>query len=254
MLIIPAIDIKNGKCVRLVEGREGTETVFADDPLTMARRWVKEGARYLHVVDLDGAFGGKPANFEKVREIITEAGVPVEFGGGVRETSVVEALVEAGADRVIVGSALVDNFDWAAALFKAYPERIAVGIDAREGKVAIHGWTKLTDVDAYNLAVRCEDAGASAVIYTDIARDGRMQGANFAGHRVGRRHRHRRRPVAGGGRLRRVHHRPLALRRQDHARGVDRSRLARVARPQESASTRAISDPHALLLFPRPRL
>ena len=179
MLIIPAVDIKDGKCVRLVEGREGTETVFADDPADMALRWVSEGAEYLHVVDLDGAFHGAPANFEKVREIIRSVSVPVEFGGGVRETRVVESLIEAGADRVIIGSALVDNLDWVMSLFTAFPLRIAVGIDAREGKVAIHGWKDLTDIDALELARGCEAAGAAAVIYTDIARDGKMQGANL---------------------------------------------------------------------------
>jgi phosphoribosylformimino-5-aminoimidazole carboxamide ribotide isomerase len=184
MLIIPAVDIRNGKCVRLVEGREDTETTFGDDPAEVARRWVSQGARYLHVVDLDGAFQGAPKNFAKVKEIIETSPVPVEFGGGVRQTPVVEALVAAGADRVIVGSAVVDDREWVNGLFDAFPLRIAVGIDAREGRVAIHGWKDLTEVDALELAAECEAAGAAAVIYTDIARDGRMEGANLAAVRA----------------------------------------------------------------------
>jgi len=179
MVIIPAVDIKDGKCVRLVEGREGTETTFGDDPTLMARRWIDEGAEYLHIVDLDGAFEGAPRNFEKVAEIIENASIPVEFGGGVRDTAVIESLVEAGADRVIIGSALVDNRAWADEMFGAFPLRIAVGIDAREGFVAIHGWKDVTQVNALELARECEIAGAAAVIYTDISRDGRMEGANL---------------------------------------------------------------------------
>lgn len=179
LIVIPAVDIKDGKCVRLVEGREGTETVFCDDPAEMAARWVSEGAEYLHVVDLDGAFEGSPRNFDKVKEIIAASPVPVEFGGGVRETSIVEALMEAGADRIIVGSALLDNRKWVDEMFAAFPGRIAVGIDTREGRVAIHGWKDTTDVNALALAAQCEVAGAAAVIYTDISRDGKMAGANL---------------------------------------------------------------------------
>lgn len=179
MIVIPAVDIKDGRCVRLVEGREGTETTFSEDPANAARRWIDEGAEYLHVVDLDGAFQGTPRNFEKVREIIESSPIPVEFGGGVRETETIEHLTEAGADRVIVGSALVDNREWVEEIFEAFPLRIAVGIDARGGKVAIHGWKDLTDIDAFLLARECEAAGAAAVIYTDIARDGTLKGANL---------------------------------------------------------------------------
>ncbi len=179
MIVIPAVDIKNGKCVRLVEGREGTETTFAEDPADAARRWISEGAEYLHLVDLDGAFQGVPRNFEKVRTIIEESPVPVEYGGGVRDTELIENLTEAGADRVIVGSALLDNREWVEKMFEVFPMRIAVGIDALEGRVAIHGWRDITDMDAYRLASECEAAGAAAVIYTDIARDGLLKGANL---------------------------------------------------------------------------
>jgi phosphoribosylformimino-5-aminoimidazole carboxamide ribotide isomerase len=178
MVIIPAVDIKGGRCVRLVEGREGTETSFGDDPAQWALRWVREGAQWLHVVDLDGAFRGAPCNLEKVKEIVKTAGVPVEFGGGVRDTSLVDAVIEAGVARVIIGSAVIDNKSWAAEIMKAHPRRIAVGIDASEGKVAIHGWKKVTDVNALDLARECEGLGAEAIVYTDIARDGRMDGAN----------------------------------------------------------------------------
>lgn len=179
MVVIPSVDIKGGKVVRLVEGREDEETIFGDDPADWARRWVREGAEYLHVVDLDGAFQGAPRNLAKVREIVEVAGVPVEFGGGVRAGSVVEALMEAGVARIIIGSALIDARAWADALFRKYPGKIAVGIDAVKGKVAIHGWKSLTDIDALKLARECEKAGAAAVIYTDIARDGRMEGPNL---------------------------------------------------------------------------
>jgi phosphoribosylformimino-5-aminoimidazole carboxamide ribotide isomerase len=179
MIIIPAVDIKGGKVVRLVEGREGTETTFGDDPLAWAARWVREGAQYLHVVDLDGAFEGAPRNLPKVAEIAANAKVPVEFGGGVRETGVVDALIGAGVARVIIGSAAVDNREWVERMIEAHPGKIAVGIDAVGGKVAIHGWKTVTAVDAVSLAREWESAGASAVVYTDIARDGRMAGANL---------------------------------------------------------------------------
>lgn len=184
MIIIPAVDIKGGKCVRLVEGREGTETSFGDDPAQWALRWVREGAEWLHVVDLDGAFQGAPRNLPKVKEIVKNSGVPVEFGGGVRETAVVEAVLEAGVSRAIIGSALIDDKPWAVEMMKAHPGRIAAGIDASEGKVAIHGWKTVTDIDALELAKECEGLGAAAVIYTDIARDGLMGGANIAAMRA----------------------------------------------------------------------
>jgi phosphoribosylformimino-5-aminoimidazole carboxamide ribotide isomerase len=179
MIILPAVDIKGGKCVRLVEGREGTETTFGDDPAACAARWVREGAQYLHVVDLDGAFQGAPRNLAKVAEIARTGGVPVEFGGGVRETPVIEALLAAGVTRVIIGSAIIDNRHWAEAVLTAYGGRIAVGIDASGGKVAIHGWKTITDTGALDLARECESLGAAAVIYTDISRDGKMEGANL---------------------------------------------------------------------------
>jgi phosphoribosylformimino-5-aminoimidazole carboxamide ribotide isomerase len=179
MIIIPAVDIRGGKAVRLVEGREDAETVFGDDPADWAKRWVREGAKYLHVVDLDGAFQGAPKNFGKVQEIVQSVGVPVEFGGGVRDTGIVEKLINARIDRVIIGSQVIDDFDWAAKTFKAYPGKIAVGIDAVRGCVAIHGWKKITDIDAFGLAHKCEKAGAAAVIYTDITRDGKMSGIDI---------------------------------------------------------------------------
>ncbi len=179
MIVIPAVDIKGGKVVRLIEGRADAETTFGDDPVEWARRWVSEGAEYLHIVDLDGAFEGEPKNLECVREIIETAGVPVEFGGGVRESALVQTLADAGADRIIIGSAIIDNRSWVDLIFEQFPLRIAVGIDAREGRVAIHGWTEVTDIDALDLARECEEAGAAALIYTDISRDGRMQGTNI---------------------------------------------------------------------------
>lgn len=183
MIIIPAVDIKGGKCVRLVEGVDGTETTFGNDPAEWAQKWTSQGAEYLHVVDLDGAFEGAPRNFDKVTEIIETAGVPVEFGGGVRSAAVVNALLEAGADRVVIGSALVDDRPWADSIFHTHPGNIAAGLDAREGKIAVHGWKDLTDVDAFDLARECQAAGAACIIYTDISRDGRMAGANLTAMR-----------------------------------------------------------------------
>ena len=179
MIVIPAIDIKDGKCVRLVEGRESTATVFEGDPADWALRWVREGAKYLHVVDLDGAFHGAPRNLPKVKEIVERAGVPVEFGGGVRDSEVVMTLAGVGVARIILGSQVVDRFEWAEKMFRALPGRIAVGIDAVKGCVAVHGWTKMTNIDAFALARKCQRAGAAAVIYTDITRDGKMAGANL---------------------------------------------------------------------------
>jgi phosphoribosylformimino-5-aminoimidazole carboxamide ribotide isomerase len=179
LIIIPSVDIKGGRCVRLVEGREGTETVFGDDPADWALKWVRAGAKYLHVVDLDGAFQGAPRNLGKVKEIVQRAGVPVEFGGGVRDSDVVDALLAAGIARIILGSSLVDRPEWAGSLLRIHPGKIAVGIDAVNGKVAIHGWKKVTKMNAIDLARECEGMGATAVIYTDIARDGKMQGANL---------------------------------------------------------------------------
>ena len=179
MIVIPSVDIRGGKVVRLVEGREDTETVFGNDPSAWAERWVKEGAEYLHVVDLDGAFQGAPRNLLKVREIIQRFKVPIEFGGGVRETGVVETLVAAGVARIIIGSAIVDNRAWAETMFRKHPGRVAVGIDAMGGIVSIHGWKDRTRLPAYNLAKYCAESGASAVIYTDIMRDGKMGGPNL---------------------------------------------------------------------------
>jgi len=184
VIVIPAVDIRGGKTVRLVEGREDAETIFGDKPADWARRWVREGAEWLHVVDLDGAFQGAPRNLPAVREIAETAGVPVEFGGGVRDMSVVHALVAAGVARIIIGSRAVDDPAWTAQVFKAFPGKIAVGIDAVNGKVAIHGWKTVTNTDAAELAQSCEKAGASAVIYTDISRDGKMLGPNVPAMRA----------------------------------------------------------------------
>ncbi len=178
MIVIPAIDIKGGRVVRLVEGRADTETAFGDDPAIWARRWASEGAEWIHVVDLDGAFEGAPRNLPQVRAVVEAVTAGIEFGGGVRDTSVVEALVGAGVARIVIGSAIVENRPWVEEMLARFPGRIAVGIDASGGMVAIHGWTTVTEIPALDLGRECEGLGAAAIIYTDIARDGRMAGAN----------------------------------------------------------------------------
>lgn len=184
MLIIPAIDLKDGKCVRLRQGRMGESTVFGDDPLAMASRWVREGARRLHLVDLNGAFAGEPVNGDAVRAI-TRAfpDLPVQIGGGIRTHEVAASYLEAGVRWVIVGTLAVKDPDFVAALCRDFPSRVIVGIDARDGMVATDGWAEVTRVAAVDLARQFAAAGVAAIVYTDIERDGMMQGVNVAATR-----------------------------------------------------------------------
>jgi len=173
--VIPAIDLRAGRCVRLFQGEYARETVFADDPVAVARRWEAEGARRLHLVDLDGARAGRPLQIAVVREIAAAVNVPVQLGGGLRSRENVQAALEAGVDRAIIGTAALD-LTHAAALFAEFGERLAVGIDARGGRVAIQGWEQESGWDALELARRLEALGARRVIFTDIARDGTLTG------------------------------------------------------------------------------
>ncbi|MBU2007478.1 MAG: 1-(5-phosphoribosyl)-5-[(5-phosphoribosylamino)methylideneamino]imidazole-4-carboxamide isomerase [Gammaproteobacteria bacterium] len=177
--LIPAIDLKGAHCVRLKQGRMDDATDYGDDPAAMAAHWQSLGAKRLHVVDLDGAFAGKPANREAIRAICSEMHIPVQLGGGLRDLSMIEATLNLGIDRVILGSIAVSNPSLVEQACKAFPGQICVGIDAKGGMVAVHGWDDVTDVRAVDLAHKFEDAGVSAIIYTDIARDGMMTGPNI---------------------------------------------------------------------------
>lgn len=179
MLIIPAIDLKDGQCVRLKQGVMEDSTVFSDDPVAMARRWMKEGCRRLHLVDLNGAFEGKPVNGDAVKAIAKDQPhLPIQIGGGIRSADTIEAYLSAGVSFVIIGTKAVKEPDFVTHMCKQFPGKIMVGIDAKDGLVATDGWAEVSTVKAIDLAKRFARDGVSAIIYTDIARDGMMQGVN----------------------------------------------------------------------------
>jgi phosphoribosylformimino-5-aminoimidazole carboxamide ribotide isomerase len=178
VILYPAIDLKDGQCVRLVRGEMSQATVFNDDPAAQARRFVAAGCRHLHVVDLDGAFAGKPMNAAAVAAIVAVAGVPVQLGGGIRDRATIDAWLAKGVARVILGTAALTHPDLVRDACRAYPGRIVVGIDARGGRVAVEGWAKASARDALDLALAFEDAGVDAIVYTDIDRDGALAGVN----------------------------------------------------------------------------
>ncbi len=180
MIIIPAIDIKGGRCVRLLQGRMDAETVFSDDPSAMARQWAEQGAEIIHVVDLDGAVGKAPKNLDAVRKILDSVQIPVQVGGGIRTAENIEAFLDLGVKRVVIGTEAIRNPDLVTDACKAFPGRIVVGIDARDGWAAIEGWTETTRVRAVDLARRFEDSGVAAINFTDIHRDGMQTGPNIA--------------------------------------------------------------------------
>ncbi|HKY09484.1 MAG TPA: 1-(5-phosphoribosyl)-5-[(5-phosphoribosylamino)methylideneamino]imidazole-4-carboxamide isomerase [Candidatus Binatia bacterium] len=179
MLIIPAIDLKGGRCVRLFQGEMNKETVYFENPLDAARHWLAEGASFLHIVDLDGAVEGRPVHVEEVAAICRQPGLSVQLGGGLRSVTAVEQALEIGAARVVIGTAAYDNAEFVRALCRSFPNRIVVGIDARAGKVAVRGWLETTSMDAVELARRCENDGVSHIIYTDVSRDGTGAGLNL---------------------------------------------------------------------------
>lgn len=179
MLIIPAIDLKDGQCVRLRQGLMDDSTVFSDDPVAMAAQWVAQGCRRLHLVDLNGAFEGKPVNGEVVNAIAKAyPDLPIQIGGGIRSAEVIEAYLAAGVSYVIIGTKAVKEPAFVTDMCKAFPGHIIVGLDAKDGLVATDGWAEVSDVQATELAKRFEADGVSAIVYTDIARDGMMQGVN----------------------------------------------------------------------------
>ncbi len=177
--LIPAIDLKNGHCVRLKQGRMDDATDYGDDPARMAVHWQSLGATRLHVVDLDGAFAGKPENRNAIRGICARLSIPVQLGGGLRDLETIEDTLGLGVGRVILGSAAVSNPKLVTDACAAFPGQICVGIDAKDGMVAVHGWDDVTDTAAVDLARRFEDAGVITIIYTDISRDGMLTGPNI---------------------------------------------------------------------------
>ncbi len=181
MLLIPAIDLKDGACVRLRQGRMEDDTVFSDNPVEMAERWVDAGARRLHLVDLNGAFAGEPVNGEVIRAIAAAfPEVPIQVGGGIRDERTIEAYLDAGVEFVIIGTQAVREPAFVARACRSFPGHVIVGLDAKEGMVAINGWAEVTDQQVSELATRFEDDGVSAIVYTDIGRDGMLSGPNVA--------------------------------------------------------------------------
>jgi len=179
MLIIPAIDLKDGKCVRLRQGLMDDSTVYGDDPVQMAKRWVDAGARRLHLVDLNGAFEGKPINGEVVKEIARAyPALPIQIGGGIRNIEIIEHYLEAGVSSLIIGTKAVKEPEFVTQVCKLFPGHIIVGLDAKDGLVATDGWAEVSDIKATELAKRFEQDGVDAIVYTDISRDGMMQGVN----------------------------------------------------------------------------
>lgn len=181
MILFPAIDLKNGQCVRLRQGDMARATVFNDDPAAQAAAFEGQGFSWLHVVDLDGAFAGKPMNFHAVDAILQRVRFPVQLGGGIRDLATVEGWLAKGVARVIIGTAAVRDPVFVKAAAKAFPGRIVVGIDARDGYVAVEGWAETSSLSAVDLGQRFEDAGVAAIVYTDIARDGMLGGVNWDG-------------------------------------------------------------------------
>ena len=179
MLLIPAIDLKEGKCVRLRQGRMEDDTVFSDDPVAVAAKWVEQGARRIHLVDLDGAFAGKPKNSGVIHDIVKAfPGVPVQIGGGIRDEDTIQGYLNAGVQYVIIGTKAVTEPHFITNVGVEFPGHIIVGLDAKDGKVAIDGWSKLSKHDVIDLAQKFESDGIESIIYTDISRDGMMGGVN----------------------------------------------------------------------------
>ncbi len=181
MLLIPAIDLKDGRCVRLRQGDLDDATIFSDDPAKIATQWLEQGARRLHLVDLNGAFAGKPKNSEAIKSIIAaiDNEIPVQIGGGIRDLDTIERYLDAGMSYVIIGTAAVKSPGFLQDACSAFPGSIIVGLDARDGKIATDGWSKLTRHDVLDLAKKFEDYGCESIIYTDIGRDGMLSGVNI---------------------------------------------------------------------------
>jgi phosphoribosylformimino-5-aminoimidazole carboxamide ribotide isomerase len=180
MLIIPAIDLKDGRCVRLSMGKKERETVYSDNPVQVAKEWKEQGAEYIHVVDLDGAFDGEPKNMHIIKQIKENVDVHLQVGGGIRSKQVVDELLGMGIDRLIIGTRALDSPEWLFELCSEFPGKIAVGIDAENGMVAVKGWTSVSDSTAIDFAREIEKANPAAIIFTDISKDGMLQGPGFS--------------------------------------------------------------------------
>ena len=181
MQIWPAIDVRGGKCVRLRQGDYSQETVYDEDPAQAAARWAQQGAEQLHLVDLDGARDGRSVNREAVRSILQQVSIPCELGGGIRDEAAIETWLQDGLQRLVVGTQAIKHPDWFRSMCRKYPDRLALGIDARDGRVAVEGWLETSDMAATALAQQFDDEPIAAIIYTDIARDGMLDGPNLEG-------------------------------------------------------------------------
>jgi phosphoribosylformimino-5-aminoimidazole carboxamide ribotide isomerase len=179
VILFPAIDLKNGQCVRLEQGDMARATVFNLDPVAQARAFASQGFEYLHVVDLDGAFAGKPVNARAVEAMLREIAIPLQLGGGIRDLATIEGWLDKGVTRVIIGTAAVRDPELVKGAARSFPGRVAVGLDARDGKVAVEGWAETAETTTLEIARRFEDAGVTAIIFTDIARDGLLKGLNL---------------------------------------------------------------------------
>ncbi len=179
MIVIPAVDLLEGKAVRLLQGDPARQTVFSNDPLHVARHWFQQGAERLHVVDLDGSFAGAPRNSNLIEAIVRAVPIPVQLGGGIRDADIAKAYLDAGVDRVVLGTIAVENEPLVARCCAEWPGRVAVAIDARNGKVTVRGWTQSSSVEAVEFAARMEGMGIAALIYTDVERDGMESGLNL---------------------------------------------------------------------------
>jgi phosphoribosylformimino-5-aminoimidazole carboxamide ribotide isomerase len=179
MILIPAIDLKEGRCVRLIQGEMRQATVYSEDPIAVANRWDQEGARRIHVVDLDGAIQGRPVHFEQIKEIIQTIPVEVQVGGGIRTLKEIEAYRMAGAAWIVLGTSILQNAPLVQEAVQIFPEKIIAGIDCKAGGVAIQGWVEVRQEDPIGLALRMQEAGVAAIILTDVAKDGMMAGPNF---------------------------------------------------------------------------
>lgn len=179
MIFFPAIDIKGGNCVRLIKGNMNQATIFNNDPSLQAKSFERLGSQWLHIVDLDGAFSGESSNKEVVTEIVGSINIPIQLGGGIRSLPVIDYWLSNGVERVVLGTIAIQDPEFVTHACRLYPGRIAVGIDVKDGKVAIEGWDKISNISALELALRYQDAGVAAIIHTDISRDGTMLGANL---------------------------------------------------------------------------
>jgi phosphoribosylformimino-5-aminoimidazole carboxamide ribotide isomerase len=184
MIIIPAVDIKNGKCVRLLQGRMDRETVFSHDPAAMARKWARAGAELIHVIDLDGAFAKQPQNMDAISRLVKSIDVPVQLGGGIRDIETIRMLIEMGVERTIIGTQAVQNPEFVNKACEEFPGQIVLGIDARKGRVAVEGWSQTTSIKAIDLARQFETSGLAAINFTDIHRDGMLTGPNIEEIRI----------------------------------------------------------------------